>query len=88
MVLSLTTVSKDSAEAIMLIHKIRDWFSVFGYSYLKAENIVVVHTTAITSRNSLVVDDYEMKYGLDVTIRVLDEVVLTSESIESVNLGS
>ena len=85
MVLSLTAISKQDIDSADLAQRIRDWFTIQGYDYLKELNIVVVEATAINDRSTLMIDEYEVKYGFDVRIRVLDKVTLTKSRIVIAN---
>lgn len=81
-VLSITVLSRDDITSAELACQARDWFDAIGRDYLKMYNVVTVEALAIQNRNSLLIDDYEQKYGFDVRLRVLDTVVFNRDTIE------
>lgn len=86
MVLSVTVYSKSFQEADALSHQVYDWFSFTGEQVLKDAGFVVVDITAITNRDSLIVDDYERRRGFDVTLRFVYEQWRNVEEIQTVNI--
>lgn len=88
MTISITAYSETIDEAEVNALKALSWFKYIGYQYLKDNGIVVVDTTSVQSRDTLIVSDYERRKGFDVILRVQSQVQRTIESIESVDYES
>lgn len=91
MTLSIDAYSKgtndDHASAYNLMKEARDWFRHSGHLYLDSKNIVVVRVEAVGDRTAQIIDDYEVRYGFDVTLRFTEEMVLRYETIERYGYG-
>lgn len=85
MVLSLSTYSLE-AEAYNLALQVQAWFKLHGYRYLKELNLIVVNTTALQDRSVLLIDNFEKRVGLDVTLRTLSEQKDRIETIEKIRV--
>lgn len=86
MVISISTYSTDDVESYQLALDIESWFKFHGYSYLKDNGIVVVNTSNIQDRTIQIVDNYEKRQGLDVTIRVTSIEKMIVENMEKINI--
>jgi hypothetical protein len=86
MTISITSYSKTIGESEQLALNMLKWFKYIGYEYLKEKGIIIVDSTDIKERNTLIVDDYERRYGFDITIRVVSEVERVIEAIEIVEI--
>lgn len=82
MVLSINAYSLDEAEAYDLALRVRAWFKLHGYRYLKELELIVVNVTALQDRSILIVDNYEKRIGFDVTLRTYSEDKARGEGIE------
>lgn len=87
MVISISAYSTDDVESYQLALDIESWFKFHGYQFLKGNGIVVVDTSNIQDRTIQIVDDYEKRQGLDVTIRVMDIQKFTTETIEETEIN-
>lgn len=87
MVISISTYSTDDAESYQLALDIESWFKFHGYSFLKENGIVVVNTSNIQDRTIQIVDNYEKRQGIDVTIRVMDIQKCRTETIEEIKIN-
>lgn len=86
MVISISTYSTDDVESYQLALDIESWFKFHGYQFLKENGIVVVNTSSIQDRTIQIVDNYEKRQGLDVTIRVMDIQRFRIETIEKTKI--
>lgn len=87
MVISISTYSTDDVESYQLALDIESWFKFHGYNFLKENGIVVVNTSNIQDRTIQIVDNYEKRQGLDVTIRVMDIQKCRTETIEETKIN-
>lgn len=71
---SLSFMSDDSEESVMLAMKAREWLEHTGRIWLKDRGITVQSTTDITNRDNVLTAGYEYKQGFDVVFYVYDEV--------------
>lgn len=85
-VLSVTIYSDSFQTAETLSQQVHDWFSFTGERQLKEAGFVVVNVTAITNRDSLIIDDYERRRGFDVTLRFTHVQESVVEAIEDVQI--
>ena len=83
---SINIYSNDELEALEVAYKVKDWFRFEAYEYFNSKNIVIVETTAIQNRDTLIVNDQERRKGIDIILRVTDEAVRIIETIEEVEL--
>lgn len=86
MIISLSSYSLDEVEAYELALKVKDWFCFHGYDFLKANNIITVETSTIQDRTILIVDNYEKRSGLDITLRTVNEQKKRIETIETMKM--
>ncbi|SMB95362.1 hypothetical protein SAMN00017405_0390 [Desulfonispora thiosulfatigenes DSM 11270] len=82
MVISFSSYSLDDLEAIDLANKIKKWFNFKGRLLLKNNNLVVVECSDIQDRTIQIIDNYEKRYGFDVTLRYSSQSKLKVETIE------
>ena len=61
-----------------------DWFNLVGRDHLRQAGFTVVEAGNIEDRDVLHELNYERRKGFDVTLRYLDTVKITTETIESV----
>lgn len=86
--LSINSYSKDMDEAYEAAQKCKDWFEFHGYDYLKEKGIVVVETTTIENRDSLVAVDYERRWGFDVILRSSRTISKRVETVEKIIINN
>lgn len=86
MIISFSSYSLDDGESADLANKARKWFELAGRQYLKDNGIVVIEVTNIQDRTIQIVDNFEVRFGFDVRIRVYDETKTRTETIEKVNI--
>lgn len=87
---SLSFLSKDFDESIMLATKAREWFEHAGRVWLSDNGITVQSTTDISNRDNILTVEYERKNGFDVVFYVYDEANNPSIStgyIESIDIA-
>lgn len=76
---SLSFLSKDYDESVMLATKAREWVTHTGHVWLSERGIVVQSVTDIANRDNILTVDYESKHGFDVVLYVYDEARNPSE---------
>jgi len=86
MTISITAYSKDIGESENKALEALGWFKFIGRDYLEGKGIVVVDTTAVQNRDTLIVDDYERRIGFDVILRVKSILTKTVETIEDTDI--
>lgn len=85
---SVSVLSNDSSESVLLALKAREWFDRVGRTYLNDNDIIVQSVTSVTNRDNVLSVGYEYKNGFDVVFRLFDEVSLESEEIiETLNIS-
>lgn len=84
---SLSFLSADYDESVMLATKAREWITHTGRVWLSDRGITVQSATNITNRDNILTVAYESKHGFDVVLYVFDEVSNPSETIEQVALS-
>ena len=87
---SLSFLSGDYDESVMLASKAREWLTHTGRTWLSENGIIVQSTTDIANRDNILTVDYESKHGFDVVFYVYDEAEnpsATAGTIESVNIA-
>lgn len=87
---SLSFLSGDYDESVMLATKAREWLTHTGRVYLSERGIVVQSVTDITNRDNILTVDYESKHGFDAVLYVWDEVenpAETTGTIESAEIA-
>ena len=78
---SISALSKDNAESVMLACKAREWLDRVGTTYLSDNNVVVQSVGSVTNRDNFLSVEYEYKNGFDVLFSLFD-VVAGMEEIE------
>ena len=85
---SVSILSDDSSESVILAMKAREWFDRVGRTYLKDNDIIVQSVTSVTNRDNVLSVGYEYKNGFDVVFGLFDEITLENEeTIESLNIS-
>ena len=79
---SISALSNDNTESVMLAVKAREWLDRVGAVYLRDNNVIVQSIGSITNRDNILTVDYEYKNGFDVVFWLFDEVTGTTESEE------
>lgn len=82
--ISVNIYSDDELQCLEISQKVKDWFRFEGYEYFNSKNVVIVQTTAIQNRDTLIVNEQERRKGIDIILRVTDEAVRIIETIEEV----
>lgn len=85
---SVSILSDDSSESVMLALKAREWFDRAGRTYLSDNDIIVQSVTSVTNRDNVLSVGYEYKNGFDVVFSLFDEITLDNEEpIETLNIS-
>ena len=86
---SITALSDDNAESVMLAMKAREWLEFVGTTYLNDNKVVVQSVGGITNRDNVLTYDYEYRNGFDCVFWCFDEIEIpqTQEFIEAVEMG-
>lgn len=84
--ISMTAYSCELDEAEELALQALSWFKFYGLDYLDDKEIVIIETTQVQERDTLLINDYERRKGFDVKIRVLSELENRISTIETVDL--
>ena len=85
---SVSILSDDSSESVILAMKAREWFDRVGRTYLKDNDIIVQSVTSVTNRDNVLSVGYEYKNGFDVVFWLFDEITLENEeTIEALNIS-
>jgi len=79
---SITVQSDDSAEAMELAIKARDWLEHTGTVYLNDNHVIVQSLSGISNRDNLLTIEYEYRNGFDVVFWFLSETDGTEETAE------
>lgn len=85
--LSITAYSDEPDGATYLSLDARDFINGQGRDILRPFDIVVIEVGNITSRDTLIVDDYERRAGFDVRFRLVRQHKFTYETIETANIA-
>lgn len=83
-ILSITAFSDNEIEANDKIELIHDYFSFLGIIDLRLKGIVIKDVGEITERDTLIVDDFERRFGFDVEFRLVKKLQKQLELIEEV----
>ena len=86
MTISLSAYSLTPDESELKALAACAWFKFIGYEYLKDKNIIVIETSEIQDRDTLLIDNYERRRGFDVKLRVVSEITRVVATIESVDI--
>lgn len=85
---SVSILSDDSSESVMLALKAREWFDRAGRTYLSDNDIIVQSVTSVTNRDNVLSVGYEHKNGFDVVFSLFDEITLENEdTVETVAIS-
>lgn len=87
---SLSFLSDDYDESVMLATKAREWITHTGRVWLADRGITVQSATDITNRDNILTVEYERKHGFDVVLYVYDEAEnpsATTGTIESASIA-
>lgn len=82
MTISFTAYADTEDEAVALALQAQEWVRFSGYDTLSDNNMVVVETTAVQNRDTLLVDDYERRQGFDVILRVTSQSTKRIDTLE------
>lgn len=88
---SISALSDDEEESVLLSAKAQEWFQRVGTLYLNDNGVVVQSVGSITPRDNILTIEYEYKKGFDVVFWLLDETENTTEQtgyIETVEIGN
>ena len=87
---SISALSSDNAESIMLADKASEWLDRVGTLYLNDNGVVVQSVGSITNRDNILTTDYEYKNGFDVVFSLVDVIdnPYSEEYIEAATVGS
>lgn len=75
---SISALSDDNNESVVLANKARVWLTRLGTSYLNEHKVIVQSAGNITNRDNILTSEYEYKNGFDVVFWLYDEVENTS----------
>lgn len=85
---SITVLSDDDTESILLAIKAHDWVKCIGTMYLNDSNVIVQSVGDINNRDNLISSEYEHRQGFDMTLWLLNEVQnKNKEEIEHFEMG-
>lgn len=87
---SISAVSDNDTQSVLLAAKAREWFDNVGTTYLNDNGIIVQSVGSITNRDNLLTVGYEYKKGFDVVFTIEDIVGNNTDQsgeIESYELG-
>lgn len=83
---SFTFQSDDDEEARQKALEAWDWLSAVSDLYLSDLGIVVVRVGNVTNRDTMLTIEYEHRYGFDVTFRLVHEIEMPYEIIETAEI--
>lgn len=75
---SISALSDDNNESVVLANKARAWLTRLGTSYLNEHKVIVQSAGNITNRDNILTSEYEYKNGFDVVFWLYDEVENTT----------
>lgn len=82
---SVTALSDDDIESLVIANKARDWLAYVGRMYLKEKDIIVQSVGAVTPRDNVLTVGYEHKKGFDCFFTCYDVVnIPNTETIDNV----
>ena len=73
---SFTVQSDDPNEAMTIALKAWDWFTWASYVYFADRGIVIESVGDINNRDNLITIEYEHRRGFDVTVNVINKIVI------------
>ena len=71
---SITAISDNNTESVMLANKAREWLGRVGTVYLSDNGIVVQSVGSITNRDNFLTVEYEYINGFDAFLWLYDEI--------------
>lgn len=77
---SISALSDDNNESVVLANKARAWLTRLGTSYLNEHKVIVQSAGNITNRDNILTSEYEYKNGFDVVFWLYDEVENTTRT--------
>lgn len=87
---SISALSKDNAESVMLACKAREWLDRVGTLYLNENNVIVESVGSVTNRDNFLTVEYEYKNGFDAFFTIEDVIEDMTEQegyIETTEIG-
>lgn len=69
---SISALSNDNAESVMLACKAREWFDKIGTTYLNDNDVIVQSVGSVTNRDNVISVEYEYKNGFDIELWLYD----------------
>ena len=81
---SITALSDDDIESLVIANKAKDWLAYIGRLYLSDRGIYVQSVGAVTPRDNVLTVGYEHKKGFDCFFTCYDIIIPDDESIEKV----
>lgn len=78
---SVTALSNNNAESVVLAVKAHEWLDYVGRVYLSDNDVIVQSVGGITNRDNFLTTEYEYRNGFDVTFWLMNEVKNTSEEV-------
>lgn len=88
---SISVLSNDDSECVMLALKAREWFDRAGNTYFSDNDIVIQSVGSVTNRDNFLTAEYEYRKGFDITVYLFDEIGDQTEAdgyIETANINS
>lgn len=76
---SITALSDDNSESVMLACKAREWLDRVGSTYLNENGVIVQSVGSVTNRDNFLTTEYEYRNGFDAFFWLMDEVEGTAE---------
>lgn len=77
---SITILSDDNNESVLLANKAKAWLTRLGTLYLNDNQVIVQSAGNITNRDNILTSEYEYKNGFDVVFWLYDEVENTQRT--------
>lgn len=71
---SITALSNDDSECVLLANKAHEWLERAGYLYLSDNKVIVQSVGNVTNRDNFLTVEYEYRKGFDVVFWMFDEV--------------
>lgn len=87
---SITVLSDNETECMLLALKAREWLDEVGTTYLNDNDVIVQSVGSIGNRDNFITVDYEYRKGFDVVFWLFDTIEGTAETteyIETVDIG-
>lgn len=87
---SISALSNDDVESVMLACKAREWLDFVGKTYLSDNDVIVQSVGGVTNRDNFLSVEYECRKGFDVVFWLYDTIEGTAEEdgyIEAAAIG-